>query len=192
VTTLRGTLAAWPAAGYQEGSFLTQRGRVSPACSGRQQPARWPSIFSSSPFPGLSSFSRSSSCPQTVNTPPLPFHPHAMRRARPGRDSPHKPEAGTANGNPRAGTDKRILSAAPATEKEAAATTLRETEARSRASVPPAPRALGEAGRSGTDFRGRAGAGGGCTGRVGPGERWRVGEVPASFPSSLPSPPGPR
>jgi len=148
----------------------------------RQLPGKWHSISSSAPFSGLSSFCHDSSCPQPLSAPPLPFRPHAASTARPGTHSPHKPGAGAANGIPRAVTDKRVLSAAPATQTEAATTALRETEARSRASVPPAPRALGEAGRSGTGFRGRAGAGGGCAGRAGPGEaqreRWRVAEVP--------------
>ena len=107
---------------YEEGSFLTQRGRLSLACSRRQLPARWPLISSSLPFSGLSSFSRSSSCPQPVSALPVPFHPHTARRVRPGRDNPRKPEVGTVNGIPRGGTDNCGLSAASGRGKKEAVT----------------------------------------------------------------------
>ena len=122
--TLRRTLAVWPAADYKEGSFLTRRDRLSLACSGRQLPARRPSISSSSPFSGLSSVSCSSSCPQAAIALPVPFHPHATRRVRPGRDNPRQPEAGAINGIVRGGMDNHILSTASVRGKEAAATVI--------------------------------------------------------------------
>ena len=122
--TLRRTLAVWPAADYKEGSFLTRRDRLSLACSGRQLPARRPSISSSLPFSGFSSVSCSSSCPQAAIALPVPFHPHATRRVRPGRDNPRQPEAGAINGIVRGGMDNHILSTASVRGKEAAATVI--------------------------------------------------------------------
>ena len=124
IQTPRCTLAVWPAADYEEGSFLTRRGTLSLACSRRQLPAGWPLISSSLPFSGLSSFSRSSSCPQPVSALPLPFHPHTARRVRPGRDNPRKPEVGAVNGIPRGGTDNCGLSAASGRGKKEAATII--------------------------------------------------------------------
>lgn len=83
---------------YEEGSSHAHRGRVSLACSGRQLPARWPSVSSSLPSCGLSSFS--SSRPQPVSAPPVPLRSRAARRGRPGRDSPREPEAAAVNGIP--------------------------------------------------------------------------------------------
>ena len=181
-------LVAWPAVDYEEGPLLTRRGRFSLACSGRHLPARWCLISSFLRFSGLSSFS--SSCPQPVHASSVPFHPHITRRARPGRDNPHKPEAGAVNSLPRGGTDNRILSTASG-GKEAAVTittvdgfwrhcsfpallltapTLRENQAHWRASLPPSRQVLGAAWGYGTGFRGGAIARCSCMGQAGPGE----------------------
>ena len=122
IQTPQCTLVVWSAADYEEGSFLTRRGRLSLACSGRQLPAGWPLISSSLPSSGLSS--RSSSHPQAASAPTIPFHPHAARRVTPGKDKPRKPEVSAVDGIPRGGTDNCILSVASGRGKKEAATVI--------------------------------------------------------------------
>ena len=111
-------MVVWSAADYDKGSFLSWRGRLPLACSRKQLMAGWP-LISFFPFSG---FSSGSSCPQPVSALPVPLHPHATRRARLGRDNPHKPEAGAVKGIPRGGTDNCILSVASGRGKGEAAT----------------------------------------------------------------------
>ena len=211
IQTLRCTLAAWPAADYEEGSFLSRRGRLSLACSGRQLPDGLPFLPLYPSLASLSSFSRGSSCPQPASAPPVPFRPHAARRARPGTDNPRKPEAGAVTGSPGGGRDDRVLSAASGRGKEEADTVITTDRPRLKPLLPqglletrgrPAchrhdgawerPGATGQASGEGLELGaaargGASGAGGGSGGALEAGSRpaSAPGGVSAFFPSPL-------